>query len=113
MTPSALPILRPRLMAMRTYCRAISFHGYNNFCPSYKRHLRQSAYRQSKSRPRQDAPSNTNPSYPAFNLDSLGLGKHVKVALIVILSIFGTIETWFWCKALWEWRKGSKGPQQD
>ena len=113
MTPSLLPILRSRLITVQAYKKSLSFHGSKSFSHSFMRYLHQSAYQQDTSRPRQGSPSNQNPSYPAFNFDSLGIGKHMKVALIIILSIFGTIETWFWCKAIWEWRKGSKESQQN
>ena len=113
MTPSLLPVLRSRSIAVQSYNTSRSFYGSKIFRHSFTRYLHQSVYQQSRNRPRQSNPSNQNPSYPALNLDSLGLGKHMKLALIIILSIFGTIETWFWCKAIWEWRKGSKESQQN
>jgi hypothetical protein len=30
----------------------------------------------------------------------------MKLFLLVVLSIFGTIETWFWCKAIWDMVEG-------
>ncbi|CAI6064835.1 unnamed protein product [Clonostachys chloroleuca] len=45
---------------------------------------------------------------PSFNLNSLGLSKNMKILVLGIISIFGTIETWFWCKAIWRWWKGSE-----
>ncbi|KAH7254590.1 hypothetical protein B0J15DRAFT_494673 [Fusarium solani] len=53
-----------------------------------------------------------NPSYPAFSLDALGLSKNMKVVVLVLISIFGTIETWFYCQAIWRWWKGRQESQQ-
>ncbi|KAJ6120491.1 hypothetical protein N7523_004771 [Penicillium sp. IBT 18751x] len=43
---------------------------------------------------------------PSVSLESLGIGKKMKVFLIFTLCVLGTIETWFWCKAIWIWWKG-------
>lgn len=51
-----------------------------------------------------------NPELPKFSLDGLGIGRNMKVFLIVVLSIFGTMETWFYCKAIWRWWYGAQGP---
>ena len=40
-----------------------------------------------------------------MSFESLGIGKNMKVFLLVILGVFGSIETWFWCKAIWIWWK--------
>ncbi|KAJ6439798.1 N-terminal binuclear Zn cluster-containing/DNA binding domain-containing protein [Purpureocillium lavendulum] len=40
------------------------------------------------------------------NFAGLGLSKNMKVFLIVVVSIFGTMETWMYCKAIWRWWKG-------
>ncbi|KAM6509681.1 hypothetical protein FALCPG4_017328 [Fusarium falciforme] len=53
-----------------------------------------------------------NASYPAFSLDALGLSKNMKVIVLVLISIFGTIETWFYCQAIWRWWKGRQESQQ-
>ncbi|KAB8252828.1 hypothetical protein BDV35DRAFT_166412 [Aspergillus flavus] len=47
------------------------------------------------------------PQYPAFNFDALGMSKGTKAFVIGILCCFGTMETWFWCKAIWRWWKGN------
>ncbi|EAW08774.1 uncharacterized protein ACLA_097100 [Aspergillus clavatus NRRL 1] len=51
-------------------------------------------------------PSSENPEYPRFSLDSLGLSKTTKTVVIVVLGVFGTIESWFWCQTIWRWWKG-------
>ncbi|KEY75139.1 hypothetical protein S7711_10483 [Stachybotrys chartarum IBT 7711] len=43
---------------------------------------------------------------PSFDLASLGLGKNMRILVLAIVSVFGTIETWFWCKVIWRWWKG-------
>lgn len=43
------------------------------------------------------------PEIPALSLDSLGLGKNMKIFLLVLLGIFGSMETYFYCRAIWRW----------
>ncbi|OAA70693.1 hypothetical protein ISF_02667 [Cordyceps fumosorosea ARSEF 2679] len=50
-----------------------------------------------------------NPELPKFSLDGLGVSRNMKVFLIVVLSIFGTMETWLYCKAVWRWWYGEQG----
>ncbi|KAK5988162.1 hypothetical protein PT974_12302 [Cladobotryum mycophilum] len=50
--------------------------------------------------------NNNNGDLPAFSFEGLGISKNMKIFLVALLSIFGTIETWFWCKAIWHWWKG-------
>jgi hypothetical protein len=42
---------------------------------------------------------------PAVSFESLGIGRNMKVVLLVVLGVFGSIETVFWCKAVWIWWK--------
>ncbi|KAH7131327.1 hypothetical protein EDB81DRAFT_808377 [Dactylonectria macrodidyma] len=58
-------------------------------------------------------PGSANPSYPTFSLEVLGVSKNMKIFLLVVLSIMGTIETWFWCKAIWYWWKGDSEAQKE
>lgn len=48
-----------------------------------------------------------NPSFET-SFASLGLSRNMKIFLIVVVSIFGTMETWFYCKAAWIWWKGGE-----
>lgn len=70
------------------------------------------------SKPRPDA-RNTETEHedplitPSVSLESLGIGKNMKIFLLVVLSIFGTIETWFWCKAIWIWWKGGESEETE
>ncbi len=41
------------------------------------------------------------------NFAGLGLSKNMKVFLIIVVSIFGTMETWMYCKAIWRWWNGA------
>ncbi|KAJ5361536.1 hypothetical protein N7541_002380 [Penicillium brevicompactum] len=45
------------------------------------------------------------PDMPTASLESLGIGRNMKVFLFVVLGVFGSIETWFWVKAFWIWWK--------
>lgn len=66
-----------------------------------------------RKQPQASQPQNTgNPEYPAFSLDSLGLSKNMKIVVLVLISIFGTIETWFYCQAIWRWWKGRQESEQ-
>ncbi|KAI9043040.1 uncharacterized protein KD926_004543 [Aspergillus affinis] len=55
----------------------------------------------------QKEPVESAPELPALNLDSLGLSKNMKIFLMVLLGIFGTMETYVYCRAIWRWWKGS------
>ncbi|KAI6090899.1 hypothetical protein F4821DRAFT_228148 [Hypoxylon rubiginosum] len=37
-----------------------------------------------------------------FSFKGLGMSRNTKIAVLVILSIFGTIETVFWVRWIWE-----------
>ncbi|KAL7783852.1 hypothetical protein V8C37DRAFT_396678 [Trichoderma ceciliae] len=49
-----------------------------------------------------------NDELPSFSFEGLGMSKGTKIFIIGILSIFGTIETWVWCKGIYRWWKGSE-----
>ncbi|TLS26626.1 hypothetical protein PpBr36_05282 [Pyricularia pennisetigena] len=55
-----------------------------------------------------------NPQFPKVTLESLGVSGPLKWVLVGLLTVFGTIETWVWCKAIWRWCKGSEvGPSEE
>ncbi|KAH6962957.1 hypothetical protein DER45DRAFT_552100 [Fusarium avenaceum] len=112
MAVSALVTVRPRLFSFRTSCKAIAIRHFNLFTTSrvYQNHNTRQDPNQPK--PKRSAIPEPNPSYPAFNLNSLGLGKRMKIAVIIIVGIFGTIETWFWCTAIWRWWQGVGKPSK-
>ncbi|PTB41861.1 hypothetical protein M441DRAFT_57948 [Trichoderma asperellum CBS 433.97] len=43
---------------------------------------------------------------PKFSFEGLGMSKNVRIFVIAVLSIFGTIETWVWCKGIYRWWNG-------
>lgn len=43
---------------------------------------------------------------PKFSFEGLGMSKNTRIFVIVVLSIFGTIETWVWCKGIYRWWNG-------
>lgn len=45
---------------------------------------------------------------PSFSFEGLGMSRNTKIAVIVILSIFGTIESIFWIKWISNWFSGTK-----
>ncbi|GME55546.1 hypothetical protein GTA08_BOTSDO12540 [Neofusicoccum parvum] len=66
-----------------------------------------------RSNPHKDRESGPNPDYPPFSFEALGVSKNMKMVLIGLLSVFGTIETWFWCKAIWRWWKGDGKDEEE
>lgn len=70
----------------------------------------QSALLNKHTRPKPDSEeSGSDPMQtPSVTLEALGIGKNMKLFLIAVLGVFGTIETWFWCKAIWIWWKGDR-----
>ncbi|KAI2623329.1 hypothetical protein GGR54DRAFT_48030 [Hypoxylon sp. NC1633] len=61
---------------------------------------------ESKQPPKQD-PSK-NPDIPGFSFEGLGMSRNAKIAVIVILSIYGTMESLFYIRWIWRWFEGSK-----
>ncbi|OTA61083.1 hypothetical protein K449DRAFT_68576 [Hypoxylon sp. EC38] len=50
---------------------------------------------------------------PSFSFEGLGLSRNSKIAVIVISSIFGTIESIFWIKWIWNWFSGTKDGESE
>ncbi|KAL7807903.1 hypothetical protein V8C44DRAFT_336681 [Trichoderma aethiopicum] len=48
-----------------------------------------------------------NNELPSFSFEGLGMSRNTKVFVIAVLSIFGTIETWVWCKGIYRWWNGA------
>ncbi|KAI1452931.1 hypothetical protein F4805DRAFT_445510 [Annulohypoxylon moriforme] len=48
-----------------------------------------------------------------FGFEGLGLSRNTKIAVIVIISIFGTIETIFWVQWIWRWFSGAKNDESE
>lgn len=48
---------------------------------------------------------------PAFSFEGLGMGKKMKMFLVILVCIFGTMETWFYCKAIWMWWNNRKAKE--
>ncbi|EXK83066.1 hypothetical protein FOQG_12734 [Fusarium oxysporum f. sp. raphani 54005] len=103
--------IRPRVSTFRSLQRLSTIQTINisSKSPLDQRWITEE---RRKSKAPQNESSEPNPSYPAFSLNSLGLSKRTKVVIMVVLSIFGTIETWVWCKAIWQWRKGRQEAEQ-
>lgn len=43
---------------------------------------------------------------PTFSLKALGLSKNMRLGVLTLLGIFGTIETWFYCQWALRWWRG-------
>lgn len=65
-----------------------------------------STTRQLQQSPPRNEHDTQNPELPKFSFEGLGISKNMKLFLIGILGVLGTIETWFWCKAIWRWYNG-------
>ncbi|KAI1842326.1 hypothetical protein JX266_011494 [Neoarthrinium moseri] len=66
----------------------------------------------SNQRPNQKSNDSDYPEVPAFSLESLGMSKNMRIGVLAIISVFATIETWFWCQWIWRWWKG-RGNETD
>lgn len=49
---------------------------------------------------------NTNPEMPAFSLQGLGISKNMKVALVGLICVFGTMETYTYYRWFKSWYYG-------
>ncbi|KAL3483495.1 hypothetical protein BJX62DRAFT_220245 [Aspergillus germanicus] len=49
-----------------------------------------------------------NPEFPKITLEGLGISKNVRIVLIVLLSIWGTFETYFYYQAVMRWWRARK-----
>ncbi|KAJ5883809.1 uncharacterized protein N7473_010695 [Penicillium subrubescens] len=45
---------------------------------------------------------------PSVSFEGLGISRNMKLFLLVILGVFGSVETYFWCKAIWIWWIGGE-----
>lgn len=54
------------------------------------------------------ASPSANPAFPKLSFETLGITGPMKWLIIAILSVFGTIETWVWCKMIWRWWNDGK-----
>lgn len=50
---------------------------------------------------------------PKFSFEGLGMSKNARIFVIVVLSIFGTIETWVWCKGIYRWWTGPSEEEKE
>ncbi|KAL7893088.1 hypothetical protein HDV63DRAFT_368659 [Trichoderma sp. SZMC 28014] len=50
---------------------------------------------------------------PKFSFEGLGMSKNTRIFVIVVLSIFGTIETWVWCKGIYRWWYGPSEEEKE
>ncbi|OTB16848.1 hypothetical protein K445DRAFT_283926 [Daldinia sp. EC12] len=69
----------------------------------------------SKNRPAND-PSNKQPDdIPpmGFSFEGLGMTRTTKIVVIIIISIFGTMETIFYAKWLWRWYSGTENNETE
>jgi hypothetical protein len=104
-------LFRPRISTLRSLQR-LSAIRYKNVSSNSPLNPRWMTRESSKRKAERNETPGPNPSYPAFSFNSLGLGKRTRIVLMVVLSIFGTIETLFWCKAIWQWRNGRRETEQ-
>ncbi|PGG99096.1 hypothetical protein GX51_06436 [Blastomyces parvus] len=58
-------------------------------------------------KPNSGSNSSNNPQFPTLRFETLGLSGNMKILVLVLLGTLGTVETWFWCKAIWRWWKGA------
>ncbi|PTB64940.1 hypothetical protein BBK36DRAFT_1142864 [Trichoderma citrinoviride] len=54
-----------------------------------------------------------NDELPSFSFEGPGMSRNVKIFVIAVLSIFGTIETWVWCKGIYRWWNGAQKEEKE
>ncbi|KAI0779829.1 hypothetical protein C8Q74DRAFT_718734 [Fomes fomentarius] len=60
-------------------------------------------------KPNDARPSSGNSDYPSFTFEELGISKNMKVVILTIIGILGTVETWTWARVIWHWWEGGNG----
>ena len=99
----ASPIIRSApSQCLRNTSLPTAFPAYHH--PSYRlsylqRNLNSEASKRS-SKPQLGASSKIDTSHPRFSLKDLGATRTVRVTVLVVLSILGTLETIFYAKML-------------
>ncbi|KAI1098527.1 hypothetical protein F4804DRAFT_324572 [Jackrogersella minutella] len=48
-----------------------------------------------------------------FSFKGLDMSRNTRIVVLVILSIFGTIESIFWVKTIWRWFSGPKDDESE
>lgn len=61
-----------------------------------------------KQPPKDSSKSPEEPPPMNFSFEGLGMSRNTRIAVLVILSIFGTIESIFWISWIWELFTGKK-----
>ncbi|KAL2847774.1 hypothetical protein BJY01DRAFT_246675 [Aspergillus pseudoustus] len=54
-----------------------------------------------------------NPEFPKISLEGLGISKNVRIVLYVLLSIWGSFETYFYYQAVMRWWRAGKAPESE
>ena len=55
--------------------------------------------------------ASADPQMPSFSFESLGIGPRMRIVVIALICVFGTIETGFYCVAIWRWWKGDEASE--
>ncbi|KAL7941459.1 hypothetical protein V8C42DRAFT_334629 [Trichoderma barbatum] len=79
---------------------------YQNIVNEHSTMRKFSAYTQLRNKYQNDE------KLPSFSFEGLGMSRNVKIFVIAVLSIFGTIETWVWCKGIYRWWNGPSGKER-
>jgi len=100
--------------ASATTARASLFSTQRRLLDAQKSSAATAASSSTKQQPSSTAAQSSTGGKPAAednpfetNFAGLGLSKNMKVFLIIVVSIFGTMETWMYCKAIWRWWNGA------
>jgi hypothetical protein len=77
----------------------------SSFIRPFSERSSQFQHQNSRSEIHKTARPHANPEdpHPSFSFADLGATRTVKITVLVALSIFGTLETIFWAKALWRY----------
>ncbi|KAI8630155.1 hypothetical protein F5Y19DRAFT_429082 [Xylariaceae sp. FL1651] len=63
-----------------------------------------------ESSPRHGASNNQSPSPDDFKISfqDIGMNRTTRFVVYAVVGVLGTMETIFWCKALWRWWSGGE-----
>lgn len=45
----------------------------------------------------------------AMSFESIGVGKNMKMLILLVASVTATLELFIWCESIWNWWKGKEG----
>lgn len=112
-TPTALRIYQQRHIISATPPHLLEQQPTARLPFSTARRLRAEQKRPAgRGKQEQEPDDGGNPQMPVAGLRELGLGRKMRVAVVVIACAIGTLETWVYGQAAWRWWK-ARGQEEE